>query len=998
MKTKSLLLVFFAAFFTTASLAQHQQGHSLDWVPVQTIQSPYTIPGGYNTNGFGNSVDIDGDIAVSGDHTLNSVIVYKREGTVWVQKQELTGVPKSDFGEEVIILNNQIIISSPSEPMPNQNFGSVYVYNLNRQTGISSFSQKIQCNSSNYTYFGESLASENNILIIGSRGDSYNSYTFCGAAYICTLSNGLWSSPVRINHPNPHNGDSFGTKVGVSGNKIAVSAPNNNFGAYSDAGVVYIFTITYKSFKISINPTNIITSPNPSSEAHFGSSMVLKNSSLMIGQPANNYIYHYNANDWKLLQTLYESISGSEFGTGFDFNDQFLVIGSPYFNSHKGKISIYSWQQDEWQKTQNENPECFNLSTTWFGSCIAISDDYFVVGAPRVENLKSNEVSQSSINTTSSYVTLIEFYHKEPGLTADAGEDQTSCSLQAITLGGNPTASLGNPDYSYYWHDNNGWSSTEANPKVAPNQSTTYYLKVTDCNGNGNSVYDTVEITIGCKLPVDFKDARIDASIIDNEGNMYVSGENISHDQGPIFINDVPYYPITTVGYDRNMFIVKINAMGCVEWINTFATNTDDDRPIRNHKLALNSEGNISLLVGSNSNFLSTSFSVNYILPSVEFTWLAVFDKDGALLFDKVLPGKFNKRIELLCTNNGIFSLVYSSLNDKYYIYKYSNSGSYQWMHEFSVTNLTDVALAKINTNQILFAYTTNPSNNLTQINYVVIGQNSGLMETSYSQIWEDTWTKLLNMNFLNDNRICAVFERLKDYQGNAINLIDLGFLMYMPNNILNLFSFNDLYYVIYNQNNSQRKYDVKGYITNDEIIFPTEIISHGSWYEDYFQNFVAVDTNEFNERIIEVPRFQNYNINISSSICDYYYFDFSVGGITSEYLNKVDLLSEDIGCDISDSKNQKKSLQSSNPSSIHDENNLVLLSPNPSHDRINISLLYPIHTKFEILSTEGITMMKGEKSNLSETSIDISNFKAGLYIVKFISPTGIITKKFIKQ
>jgi len=62
----------------------------------------------------------------------------------------------------------------------------------------------------------------------------------------------------------------------------------------------------------------------------------------------------------------------------------------------------------------------------------------------------------------------------------DAGNDVDACPGDAITLGGNPTASNGTPPFTYLWTPGN---YTTSNPVVYPNQTTTYNVTVTDAIG-----------------------------------------------------------------------------------------------------------------------------------------------------------------------------------------------------------------------------------------------------------------------------------------------------------------------------------------------------------------------------------------------------------------------------------------------------------------------------------------------------------------------------------
>ncbi len=69
-------------------------------------------------------------------------------------------------------------------------------------------------------------------------------------------------------------------------------------------------------------------------------------------------------------------------------------------------------------------------------------------------------------------------------LIADAGQDQTICSGDSITIGGNPTASNGTMPYSYSWSPTIGLSNPNVpNPIAFPINNTTYIVTITDAGG-----------------------------------------------------------------------------------------------------------------------------------------------------------------------------------------------------------------------------------------------------------------------------------------------------------------------------------------------------------------------------------------------------------------------------------------------------------------------------------------------------------------------------------
>jgi len=70
---------------------------------------------------------------------------------------------------------------------------------------------------------------------------------------------------------------------------------------------------------------------------------------------------------------------------------------------------------------------------------------------------------------------------QSPPLVADAGQDTQISKGSSVTIGGNPSASLGYGQYLYLWSPAEGLDDpTLANPSASPGTTTTYMLTVTD--------------------------------------------------------------------------------------------------------------------------------------------------------------------------------------------------------------------------------------------------------------------------------------------------------------------------------------------------------------------------------------------------------------------------------------------------------------------------------------------------------------------------------------
>ncbi len=124
-----------------------------------------------------------------------------------------------------------------------------------------------------------------------------------------------------------------------------------------------------------------------------------------------------------------------------------------------------------------------------------------------------------------------------PEIFADAGEPQTICLGEQVTLGGNPTGSGGTPPYNYYWWSTqDGAISFGSNPTVTPGQTTTFNLTVTDASGcfDGSSVLITVDEPITLDAGEDQTICQGDTTILTATGGtsyLWSTGETESQIQ-----------------------------------------------------------------------------------------------------------------------------------------------------------------------------------------------------------------------------------------------------------------------------------------------------------------------------------------------------------------------------------------------------------------------------------------------------------------------------------
>ena len=167
----------------------------------------------------------------------------------------------------------------------------------------------------------------------------------------------------------------------------------------------------------SIQKTAEITAPFPSVGDDFGFSVALYEDYLLIGAPGSNnghgaaYLYHKNyAGNWGLIKTYENPNQGvfqkysQKFGYSVALNDQYIVIGSPFYND--GNVFIYDFnpetQDFAYQNAPFETIDVRNLGDV--EGCYEVGPDKFGFGL----SLSFNN-NKLLIGSLKNFVYLTEF-------------------------------------------------------------------------------------------------------------------------------------------------------------------------------------------------------------------------------------------------------------------------------------------------------------------------------------------------------------------------------------------------------------------------------------------------------------------------------------------------------------------------------------------------------------------------------------------------------------
>ena len=278
----------------------------------------------------------------------------------------------------------EITVSQVDEPE------NMYRINITREAGdgleVSAYVKS--ADSAANDIFGQAIALDDDIMVIGAPSDDNSA----GSVHVLLKEDdGSWGEPEVVRAADRIDGSDFGQAVAISGNFMAVGAPNAN------AGRVYIFTRLLGDWEQSA----LIEADGRQDGDEFGASLSLIGNTLVVGAPGRDddkgraYVYSRSGNNWSLEDGEIDTSSGEagdRFGASVALNltdPEEVFIGAPLENSESGDEAeagaVYVFRKTD--GTWNEQGDVVRAETSIagakFGAAIAAKGNRLVVGAPQ---------------------------------------------------------------------------------------------------------------------------------------------------------------------------------------------------------------------------------------------------------------------------------------------------------------------------------------------------------------------------------------------------------------------------------------------------------------------------------------------------------------------------------------------------------------------------------------------------------------------------------------
>ena len=317
------------------------------WDVVQTFVSKDSEVG----DRFGTQMAYsDGYLAVtSPGAAMNGGAVFvfeKNTDGQWVQKSRLVSNMAGDgFGSSIAASGSFVAVGAPGA---NGKTGQVFIYSAASDWGkMATLSSKTPEAGAN---FGQSLATDNGLLAVGSPGFGGSS----GKIEMYRLS-GEFAHAGTIDAADGESEMRLGNALFMASGKLFASNPR----ALRGAGQVSVFEMKGSSW----TRTHDLSVPGESDgPSFFGTAIAQSGNEIWISAPLaeefGGAVYRYDSKSFKLLSTINNSLEGgrTQFGTSVVVGESVAAIGMPGNDYGLGSAVVYEKDASGlWKEIANYN-------------------------------------------------------------------------------------------------------------------------------------------------------------------------------------------------------------------------------------------------------------------------------------------------------------------------------------------------------------------------------------------------------------------------------------------------------------------------------------------------------------------------------------------------------------------------------------------------------------------------------------------------------------------
>lgn len=344
---------------------------------------PTGDPLGDRYDSFGASAAADGDTLAVGvpGHDLPAsdagcVFVYEQSGGSWSQTAKLPNPEAGTalrFGSRVALDGDTLAVATE------RSWGASRVYVFVRQAGDWSLQAALPPPAQAYG-FAAALSLSGDSLAVGAPDADTGFGSRSGAAYVYTRLAGTWALEQEVLGLEIAADDNFGAAVALDADRLAVGAPGDDPGTGLDAGSVYVYERTAGSWSQVVK----LVDPAGGAWFRFGRAVALAAGTLAVGAPGQGdgrvHVYEEIAGVWIPRALLASTSSGQgRFGDALALGAGEMLVG--FEPSGTGAAEIFAGSGGSW--TPGTPLVASGLEAgDFYGAAVGLTPGTAVVGAP----------------------------------------------------------------------------------------------------------------------------------------------------------------------------------------------------------------------------------------------------------------------------------------------------------------------------------------------------------------------------------------------------------------------------------------------------------------------------------------------------------------------------------------------------------------------------------------------------------------------------------------
>ena len=321
----------------------------------------------------GDSVGVSGDTVVVADELDPAAWVFARTASSWTLQAEI-GSPQAGVDFTSLQLDGDTLaIGSESD---DSFTGAAYVFERSG-TRWSQTARLVAVAGLPGHKFGTSIDLDADRIVVGAPFESHGGLRE-GSAYVFVRSGLLWVEEARLEAFDAGSNEFFGWAVALSGDTLAVSAPNAALTS-SSPGALYVYVRSAGAWSLQQR----ITVPDTPGDVNLGPLVALEGDTLAVSSGTSSassgnisraaYVFTRQGTSWTQEARIEQRICA------LDVSHDRLVLGDP-IDIGSGSAVIYARRSGGWEFER----ELFARNAQvrgFFGESVSIDQDVVAVGA-----------------------------------------------------------------------------------------------------------------------------------------------------------------------------------------------------------------------------------------------------------------------------------------------------------------------------------------------------------------------------------------------------------------------------------------------------------------------------------------------------------------------------------------------------------------------------------------------------------------------------------------